>query len=403
MMRRENSEDEQPPPPEQPRAQEEIAGSCCSPHVLRVADFSHERAAAERDGLDSTRSSCSSKRELEPSSVSEELQLACGAASASDTLAAPPPSKRQQSWGATSLVRALPEAVDEEQGQGHEQEHALKARAGADLAHAAAGAADAAGEGVQVFRAEWDAEGVYFYQAFSDEIAEWALREQRLGGPKFNETRMTWIKPSFAWVLYRSGYGRKHRQERILKLKLPHSLVAELLCDCVQARRRRLQGARAVGPRARPDVLRGQARAERLLRARHPNRAEPRPIRAVRGGRPLHRRRERPRAARRRAHGSGKSAKSRRRWRSWCHSCQSSGRTCRAARSGARQARAMAGPGDHGCESRGARPWAPRRQGGGWGICVRSRAQTAHARRARTVPHSQQAAVQPKPHIRALL
>ena len=232
MMRRENSEDEQPPPPEQPRAQEEIAGSFCSPHVLRVADFSHERAAAERDGLDSTRSSCSSKRELEPASASEELQLASGAASASDTLAAPPPSKRQQSWGATSLERALPEAVDEEQGQGHEHKHALKARAGADLAHAAAGAADAAGEGVQVFRAEWDAEGVYFYQAFSDEIAEWALREQRLGGPKFNETRMTWIKPSFAWVLYRSGYGRKHRQERILKLKLPHFLVAELLCDC---------------------------------------------------------------------------------------------------------------------------------------------------------------------------
>eukprot|EP00325_Prymnesiales_sp_UTEX-LB-985_P028192 CAMPEP_0174736550 /NCGR_PEP_ID=MMETSP1094-20130205/66870_1 /TAXON_ID=156173 /ORGANISM="Chrysochromulina brevifilum, Strain UTEX LB 985" /LENGTH=184 /DNA_ID=CAMNT_0015939669 /DNA_START=89 /DNA_END=639 /DNA_ORIENTATION=+ len=87
-------------------------------------------------------------------------------------------------------------------------------------------------EGGHVFKGEWDEEGVYFYQAFSAEIAEWAIREQRLGGPHFNVTRMTWIKPSFAWVLYRSGYARKHNQEVILKIKVPHALVAELLCAC---------------------------------------------------------------------------------------------------------------------------------------------------------------------------
>ena len=43
---------------------------------------------------------------------------------------------------------------------------------------------------------------------------------------------MTWIKPSLAWVLYRSGYARKHNQQRILKVKLGHALVAELLCAC---------------------------------------------------------------------------------------------------------------------------------------------------------------------------
>ena len=48
----------------------------------------------------------------------------------------------------------------------------------------------------------------------------------RFGGPDFNPTRMTWIKPSFAWVLYRSGYGRKHNQTRILKVKLAHEAVA---------------------------------------------------------------------------------------------------------------------------------------------------------------------------------
>ena len=45
---------------------------------------------------------------------------------------------------------------------------------------------------------------------------------------------MTWIKPSFAWVLYRSGYAQKHNQQRILKVKLSHKSLAEILsrCEC---------------------------------------------------------------------------------------------------------------------------------------------------------------------------
>ena len=85
---------------------------------------------------------------------------------------------------------------------------------------------------VQVFRGDWDETGVYFYQAYNDEIADWAVEHQQLGGPNFNPTRMTWIKPSFAWVLYRSGYARKHNQTRILKVKLSHESVAELLSAC---------------------------------------------------------------------------------------------------------------------------------------------------------------------------
>jgi hypothetical protein len=69
--------------------------------------------------------------------------------------------------------------------------------------------------------ASFDLEGIFVYQAFNPEIAEEALR---LGtfGKGFNLARMTWIKPSFGWMLYRSGYGTKHRQERILKIKLSH-------------------------------------------------------------------------------------------------------------------------------------------------------------------------------------
>jgi len=85
---------------------------------------------------------------------------------------------------------------------------------------------------IQVFEGEWDEEGVYFYQAFNDNIADWALLHQRFGGPAFNPTRMTWIKPSFAWMLYRAGYGYKHNQNRILKVKMSHAAVADLLSKC---------------------------------------------------------------------------------------------------------------------------------------------------------------------------
>jgi hypothetical protein len=84
-----------------------------------------------------------------------------------------------------------------------------------------------------VFRGNFDDEGVYFYQAYNDTIADWAVDHQTLGGPGFDARRMTWIKPSFAWMLYRAGYGRKDKnQTRILKVKLGHAAVAEILSKC---------------------------------------------------------------------------------------------------------------------------------------------------------------------------
>ena len=85
---------------------------------------------------------------------------------------------------------------------------------------------------VPVFRGEWDTEGVYLYQAYRDEIADWALEHQKFGGPAWKPARMTWIKPSFAWMLYRSGYGYKSGQNRVLKIKLAHVDIAHLLSHC---------------------------------------------------------------------------------------------------------------------------------------------------------------------------
>ena len=60
------------------------------------------------------------------------------------------------------------------------------------------------------------------YQAYSDEIAEKALQAQRFM-PPFQFDRMTWIKPSFLWMMYRSGWGTKKGQERILAIDITRS------------------------------------------------------------------------------------------------------------------------------------------------------------------------------------
>jgi hypothetical protein len=57
------------------------------------------------------------------------------------------------------------------------------------------------------------------YQAYSNEIADRALEA---GGfvPPFKLDRMTWIKPSFLWMMYRSGWAAKLGQERVLAIAM---------------------------------------------------------------------------------------------------------------------------------------------------------------------------------------
>ena len=61
-------------------------------------------------------------------------------------------------------------------------------------------------------RAAYDDEGLYVYQAYRPEIGLYAAEHGRFG-PGFKLDRMTWIKPSFGWMLYRCGYGFKPDQE----------------------------------------------------------------------------------------------------------------------------------------------------------------------------------------------
>lgn len=66
-------------------------------------------------------------------------------------------------------------------------------------------------------RATYDEHTIRVYQAYRDEIAVPALRAQRFV-PPFGRSRMTWIKPSFTWMMYRCGYATKEGQTRVLAI-----------------------------------------------------------------------------------------------------------------------------------------------------------------------------------------
>lgn len=69
-------------------------------------------------------------------------------------------------------------------------------------------------------RAEYDEDTVTVYQAYSPIIAVPAIENNNFVSPPFKMTRMTWIKPSFLWMMYRSGWATKEGQEYILKIKI---------------------------------------------------------------------------------------------------------------------------------------------------------------------------------------
>ena len=68
-------------------------------------------------------------------------------------------------------------------------------------------------------RADFTADTITVYQAYRDDIAESALAAGRFA-PPFKRDRMTWIKPSFLWMMYRCGWATKPGQERVLAVEL---------------------------------------------------------------------------------------------------------------------------------------------------------------------------------------
>lgn len=81
--------------------------------------------------------------------------------------------------------------------------------------------------------AHYDATSVVVYQAYRPAIGRFAIEHGYLGGPDFSFSRMSWIKPNFMWMMYRSGWGTKEGQEVTLGLRLRRTFFDEVMAAAV--------------------------------------------------------------------------------------------------------------------------------------------------------------------------
>lgn len=68
-------------------------------------------------------------------------------------------------------------------------------------------------------RALYTEDTIRVYQAYNKAIADEAVKNGTFGS-KFKLDRMTWIKPSFLWMMYRCGWGTKENQEYVLAVDI---------------------------------------------------------------------------------------------------------------------------------------------------------------------------------------
>jgi len=66
--------------------------------------------------------------------------------------------------------------------------------------------------------AQTNGRAVIVYQAFNPAIAQYAVDNNKFGGPHYSMCRMTWIKTNFLWMMFRSDWGRAENQERVLAI-----------------------------------------------------------------------------------------------------------------------------------------------------------------------------------------
>jgi hypothetical protein len=82
--------------------------------------------------------------------------------------------------------------------------------------------------------AQFDSESVVVYQAYSPAIGHFAARHGYFGGG-FSLSRMSWIKPNFLWMMYRSGWGTKENQDVTLAVRLRRDAFDEILRQAVHS------------------------------------------------------------------------------------------------------------------------------------------------------------------------
>ncbi len=80
--------------------------------------------------------------------------------------------------------------------------------------------------------AHYDDRSVIVYQAYRPSIGHYAAQHGKFGGD-FSYSRMSWVKPNFLWMMYRSGWGTKEGQEITLGLRLRREFFDSLLAQAI--------------------------------------------------------------------------------------------------------------------------------------------------------------------------
>ena len=81
-------------------------------------------------------------------------------------------------------------------------------------------------------RAVYDKNTIRVYQAYCPAIASEAVKLGKFGG-NFSLNRMTWIKPSFLWMMYRCGWAQKPGQERVIAIDIDRNAFDYMINNAV--------------------------------------------------------------------------------------------------------------------------------------------------------------------------
>jgi len=81
--------------------------------------------------------------------------------------------------------------------------------------------------------AQADADTIVVYQAFAPSIGSAAAEADCFCGSGFSLDRMSWIKPNFLWMMYRSGWATKASQEAVLAIWLARTAFDTILATAV--------------------------------------------------------------------------------------------------------------------------------------------------------------------------
>jgi hypothetical protein len=80
--------------------------------------------------------------------------------------------------------------------------------------------------------AQFDDDTINVYQAYCPRIGKFAVANGHFGGD-FSYSRMSWIKPNFLWMMYRSQWGQAEGQEVVLAVRLKRHFFDSLLAKAV--------------------------------------------------------------------------------------------------------------------------------------------------------------------------